>query len=73
MPLQNFKKQLKLNDIKQLTRALRKSGQCQLLTAALEGNECEPGAMFQTICQDAMNLNDHHVENAGSEENRHWS
>ena len=63
-----FAKQANRNEIEQLATALRKSGKCQLLMVALEGNEYEPCTMFQTSCQRAMNSNDHHAKVAGSEE-----
>ena len=46
-----FAKQVKKAELEQLATALRNSGRCQLLMAALEGNNYEPCTMFKTSCR----------------------
>ena len=46
-----FAKEVQKTELEQLAKALRNSGKCQLLRAALEGNNYEPCTMFQTSCK----------------------
>eukprot|EP00794_Sanderia_malayensis_P008562 gene8562-9478_t len=46
-----FAKEVKSDEIKDLAAALKGSGKCHLLVAALEGNDFKPCNTFQTSCR----------------------